>query len=64
MNDVKKLERPRDGRMAAGVCAGIGRHLGVDATLVRLAFAAAAVVFCAGLLAYVICWIVIPEEGA
>jgi phage shock protein PspC (stress-responsive transcriptional regulator) len=64
MNDVKKLERPQDGRMLAGVCAGIGRYFGVDATLVRLACVAAALIFGSGVLAYVICWIVIPEEGA
>ena len=62
MNDVKKLVRPKDGIMVAGVCAGIGRYFGVDATLIRLASVGLVAVFGAGVLAYVICWIVIPEE--
>jgi phage shock protein PspC (stress-responsive transcriptional regulator) len=64
MNDVKKLVRPTDGTMLAGVCAGIGRYLGLDATIVRLAWVATGLIFGVGALAYVICWIVIPEEGA
>ena len=64
MNSVKQLVRPKDGVMIAGVCAGVGRYLGVDATVVRLAFVALGLVFGVGGLTYVICWIVIPEEGA
>jgi len=60
--DVKKLVRVRDGRMVGGVCAGIGRFFGVDATLIRLGWVALMLIFGVGVLAYVICWIVIPEE--
>lgn len=60
--DVKKLVRVQDGRMIGGVCAGIGRYFGVDSTLIRLAWVALALLLGTGVLAYVICWIVIPEE--
>ncbi|WP_243774608.1 PspC domain-containing protein [Actinomadura barringtoniae] len=60
----KQLRRTRDGRMIAGVCSGAGRFLGVDPNIVRLALA----VFClfggAGVAAYAIAWVLIPEEGA
>ena len=35
----RKLERRRDGRMLAGVCAGLAAYFGIDVTLVRLGFA-------------------------
>ncbi len=43
----KRLTRATDGRMIAGVCAGVGRHFGVDAALVRIA--AVVLAFAAGL---------------
>ena len=60
--DPKKLVRVHDGRMIGGVCAGVGRFFGIDATLIRLAWVVSVLIFGVGILAYVICWIVIPEE--
>jgi phage shock protein C len=64
MDGSKQLVRPRSGRMIAGVCAGIGDYFGVDANLVRLAFAAATI-FSVGVaaLVYLVAWAVLPEEG-
>jgi phage shock protein PspC (stress-responsive transcriptional regulator) len=62
MEPEKKLTRPLDGRMLGGVCAGIGRYFGVDATLIRLAWVLLVCLGGTGVLAYVVCWIVIPEE--
>ena len=64
MNDQKQLVRPREGRMLAGVCAGIGQFFGIDANIVRIIFAILTV-FSAGTaaLVYVIAWVVVPEEG-
>ena len=45
-----------DGRVLAGVCAGIGRALGVDATLVRLVFAVLAFAGGAGVVLYLTLW--------
>jgi phage shock protein C len=55
----------RDTRHATlgGVAAGWARYLGVDPTLVRLAFVLLALAHGFGILAYVICWIVMPPEG-
>ncbi|HYK66353.1 MAG TPA: PspC domain-containing protein [Streptosporangiaceae bacterium] len=60
---TKVLVRKRDGRMVAGVCAGIADYLGTDVTLVRVIVAAIALLTGgAGLLAYLVAWIIIPEE--
>jgi phage shock protein PspC (stress-responsive transcriptional regulator) len=63
-NDQKQLIRPREGRMIAGVCAGIGQFFGIDANIVRIIFAILTV-FSAGAaaLVYLIAWVVVPEEG-
>ena len=53
----------REGRVVAGVCAGLAAYFGVDPTLVRLAFALITVFGGLGVLLYLCAWIVIPEEG-
>ena len=58
----RKLYRAEEGKMIAGVCAGLAEYFAIDPTLVRLAW----VLFCAlggsGFLAYVIAAILIPRE--
>jgi phage shock protein PspC (stress-responsive transcriptional regulator) len=60
---AKRLYRRREGRVVAGVCAGLAAYFGIDVTLVRLAFAVATIVWGLGVLIYLIAWAVIPEEG-
>lgn len=64
-NAGKRLTRPRQGRMIAGVCAGVGEYFGVDVNLVRVICAVLAV-FTGGMfgVAYLVAWAVVPEEGA
>jgi phage shock protein C len=63
-NGSKVLIRPRDGRMLAGVCAGVADYFGLDVTLVRVIWAVLAVITGgAGILAYLVAWILIPNEG-
>jgi phage shock protein PspC (stress-responsive transcriptional regulator) len=62
-NGNKRLYRRRQGRIVAGVCAGLAAYLGVDANLIRLAFAVLAVFGGGGVLLYLVAWAVIPEEG-
>ena len=56
------MYRLRDGRVVAGVCAGLAAYFGVDPTLVRLAFALVTVFGGLGVLIYLCAWVVIPEE--
>ena len=57
------LLRPREGRLVAGVCAGLADYLGVDVNLVRLGFGVFTVFWGLGLLIYGLAWLVLPEEG-
>ena len=58
----KRLIRPRVGRKIAGVCLGMAEYFDVDVTLVRLLFLITAILTGVGLIAYVIGWIVMPNE--
>ena len=63
-NGQKQLIRPKDGRMLAGVCAGIGQFFGIDANLIRIAFALLTLLSAgAAALVYLVAWVVVPEEG-
>lgn len=58
---MKKLTKSNE-RMICGVCAGFAKYFDVDPTIIRLIWAV--LVLCAGtgLLAYIICAIVMPKE--
>jgi phage shock protein C len=58
-----RLVRSTSDRMLGGVCGGLARYFGIDATIVRLVFVLAVL---SGLspLIYVILWVVMPQEGA
>lgn len=62
VRDVPRLQRPAD-RMVAGVCAGLGRHLGIDPLVLRVAFGVLAFFGGAGILLYGALWLLLPEEG-
>jgi phage shock protein C len=47
--------------MLAGVCGGVAEYFGIDPTLVRLALVALCFAGGAGVVAYVVAWIVVPE---
>jgi signal transduction histidine kinase/phage shock protein PspC (stress-responsive transcriptional regulator) len=57
------LRRDPANGLVAGVCAGIGRHLGVDPIVVRIAFVAAATAGGVGLVLYGLAWLLMPVEG-
>ena len=61
---TKRLERPKQGRVLAGVAEGISRHLEVDPALVRIGLAATSIVGGVGIVLYALAWLVIPEEDA
>ena len=59
-----QLRRPAEGRMLAGVAAGIARYLDVDVTAVRIILAVLAVVGGAGVPIYLAAWLLIPDEAS
>lgn len=60
---VRRVRRSRKDRVVGGVCGGLGRYLDVDPVLLRVAAVALALSGGLGVLAYLIAWIVIPEEA-
>jgi phage shock protein C len=57
------LFRPLAGRAIAGVCAGFAQRYGWDVVAVRLILVAAVLIGCgAPVIAYLIAWIVMPNE--
>lgn len=57
-----RLMRPRNGRKIAGVCLGFAEYFDLDPTLIRVAWLVCLICGGVGLLAYIVAWIVIPEE--
>lgn len=60
---VRRLTRSRSDRMVAGVCGGVAEYTGLDGNVVRL-LAVLVVLFGAFLpvIAYVVAWVLLPEE--
>jgi phage shock protein C len=58
------LRRAYDGRMLAGVCAGLADYLAIDVTIVRVAFVVFTFLGGAAIPAYLACLLLIPEEGS
>ena len=58
----KKLYRSKTNSKLAGVCGGIGEYFNIDRTLIRLAWAIFSLAG-AGILAYIVAMIIIPEEN-
>jgi phage shock protein C len=56
------VRRSRSEKVVAGVCGGVGRYLGVDPVLLRIAFIILALANGLGVIAYVVAWVAIPEE--
>jgi len=59
------LIRPRDGRLLAGVCAGLGQRFGIDPWPARLLFLLILLVIPGSqILIYPILWILMPAQAA
>ena len=58
---MKKIYRSRTDRRLAGVCGGIAEYLNTDPTLIRLLWVLLVLFAGTGVLAYIICAIVIPD---
>src|SRR5271166_3417096 len=58
----QKLMRSRTNRKIAGVCAGFAEYFDLDVTVVRVVWLIVAFFGGGGIVAYIIAWIVMPEE--
>ncbi|NLG83727.1 MAG: PspC domain-containing protein [Firmicutes bacterium] len=57
---MRRLYRSRTEAMIGGVCGGLGEYFGLDPTLVRLFFVFLGLAGGAGLLLYLLLWIIVP----
>ena len=61
--DNKRLYKSSVNYMLCGVCGGIAEYFGIDATIVRIGWILATLIsFGTALLAYLICWAVMPND--
>jgi phage shock protein C len=58
----RRLYRSRTERKIAGVCGGLGAYFGVDPVLFRIIWVVLVLGVGFGILAYLICWLIIPLE--
>lgn len=62
--DIKRLVRPKKGKVLAGVCVGIANYFEVDPVVIRVFW-----IFLLipgglpGIIPYILCWIIIPKES-
>jgi phage shock protein C len=60
---MQRLYRSKNNRILGGVCAGLGEHLDVDPTVIRLIWAVVTLLsFGTGIIIYILAWIIIPED--
>lgn len=59
----RKLQRDENKKMLGGVAAGLAEYFDVDVTVVRVVFVLMAVFGLAGVLIYLILWIVVPAKS-
>lgn len=57
------LYRPRNDRVIAGVCSGLGRRFGIDPTIVRIIFVASCLLPGPQILIYLAAWVLVPQES-
>jgi len=63
MEEPRKLYRSRTQRMVAGVCGGLAEYFNVDTTVIRVLFLVVTLFGGAGLVVYVVMWILVPDAS-
>jgi phage shock protein C len=59
---AKSLQRSRTEKMIGGVCGGLAEYFDVDPTIVRVLWVAITLLGGAGILAYLILWVIVPQQ--
>lgn len=59
----KKLYRSMMDKKLCGVCGGLGEYFDIDSTVIRVAWILFALLGGSGLLAYIICAIIMPTQN-
>jgi phage shock protein PspC (stress-responsive transcriptional regulator) len=59
----RRLFRSRTEKIIAGVCGGLAEYFNTDPTIVRLIWVLVSLLGGAGILAYIILWILMPLQS-
>jgi phage shock protein PspC (stress-responsive transcriptional regulator) len=62
VGNERRLVRPREGRVLAGVCAGLADRFGIGRTTMRVLFVLSMLLPGPQILIYLVLWLIIPEE--
>src|SRR6478672_12153880 len=63
LRSYEQLRRSVTDRKVAGVAGGLGRHLNIDPTILRVLFVVLCFFGVAGFVAYGAAWLLVPEDG-
>jgi phage shock protein C len=58
----KKLYKSNSNKMIAGVCGGLAEYFNFDASVIRILWALSVLLLGTGLLVYIVCALVIPNN--
>lgn len=58
----RNIYRSKENKVISGVCGGFAEYLDLDPTIVRVIWALTSLTWGAGIIAYIICAIIIPEK--
>lgn len=58
-----RLVRPKEGRIIAGVAAGLADRFGMERGVMRLLFVLSLILPGPQILIYIVLWAIVPEEG-
>ena len=61
-DEARRLRRSKTNKVIAGVCGGLGEYFNIDPVIVRIILLILVLGAGTGVLAYLIAWLVIPEE--
>ncbi|MBN2350904.1 MAG: PspC domain-containing protein [Bacteroidales bacterium] len=59
----RRMYRDPDSRIIGGVCSGLGAYWSIDPSIIRIVFVVLTIFGFAGVLIYLILWIVLPEAN-
>jgi phage shock protein PspC (stress-responsive transcriptional regulator) len=60
---MKRLYRSKTERLLGGICGGIGQYYDTDPNLIRILWVVLTLLSIGiGVIAYIVAWIIIPEE--
>jgi phage shock protein PspC (stress-responsive transcriptional regulator) len=61
---MKRLYRSRKEQMLGGICGGLGEHLDVDPSIIRLVWLVVTLLSLGtGIIVYLAAWIIIPQSN-